>query len=216
MTKRTKKLWITAASSLAVLAALGSGTALTMHAANDVSSVSQTTAPTTATADSTKVSAKSVSGTKQNYTVKYQDKSGDQNATFQKKTLGTSQTANKEVDYVGKTDGAAVKLTNSTKAVSQGVMGHTYVHWNTGKWSVTAVTDNADQAGTPAQFAKQVNRQLKRASLPSQAKRGAVTVYSGDEADQANTVQWQSGKHLYTVSGQSAATTVKLAQNSQK
>lgn len=213
MTKRTKKLWITAASSLAVLAALGSGTALTMHAANDVSSVSQTTAPTTATADSTKVSAKSVSGTKQNYTVKYQDKSGDQNATFQKKTLGTSQTANKEVDYVGKNDGAAVKLTNSTKAVSQGVMGHTYVHWNTGKWSITAVTNNADAAGNPQQFAKQINKQLQKATLPANAKSGSVTVYSGNEGDQANTVKWQSGKHLYTVNGEDAATTVKLAQN---
>ena len=215
--RRTKKLLLGTATGLAVLATLGSGTLLTMHAANNVSSVTQTAAPTTATADGTKVTATKASGTKQNYRVTYHDQTGDSQATFKQQTLGNAQTAKDEVDYVGKQKtGAPVKLTKQTKAVAQGVMGHTYVHWNTGKWSVTAVTDNADQAGTPEQFAKQVNRQLKRASLPSQAKRGAVTVYSGDEAEQANTVQWQSGKHLYTVSGQSAATTVKLAQNSQK
>ncbi|KJW12413.1 hypothetical protein [Levilactobacillus spicheri] len=210
--QRPKKLMVTLATSLVVL---GSGTFLTMHAANDVSSVSQTTAPTTATADSTKLTATSASGTKQNYTVKYRDKTTDQQATYRKQTVGTTATAKDEVDYVGSTtQGATVKLTGKTTAVTQGVMGHTYVHWNTGKWSVTAITDNADQAGTPTQFAKQINRQLAKADLPSDAKTGAITVYSGDDANQTNTVKWQSGKQLYTVSGQTAASTVKLAQNS--
>lgn len=211
--KRSKQIFITTLSSLAVLAALGSGTLLTMHAANDVSAVSQTDAPKTATAASTKLTATTASGTKSDYTVTY--RGGDQKATYQKETLGKTSTAKDEVDYVGgNTAGATVKLSSNTTAVMQGVMGHTYVHWNTGKWSVTAVTDNADAAGTPKQFAKQVNTQLKRASLPSDATTGAVTVYSGTDKNQTNTVKWQSGKQLYTVSGQTAASTVKLAQNS--
>jgi len=213
--KRLKKSLLLTATSLATLTVLGSGTLLTMHAANDVSSVAQTTAPKTATAASTKLTATKASGTKGNYKVTYHDQTGDQQATFQKQTLGTAATAQDEVDYVGsRTKGPSVKLTNRTKAVVQGTMGHTYVHWNTGKWSVTAVTDNADQAGTPQQFAKQVNAQVAQKRLPSDAKRGAITVYSGQETAQANTVKWQAGNHLYTVSGQTAASTVKLAQNS--
>ncbi|CAJ1225716.1 hypothetical protein LZY01_19280 [Levilactobacillus zymae] len=214
MNSRTKKLILTAATSLAALATLGSGTYLTMHAANDVSTVSQTAAPKTATADGTKLTATSTSGTKSNYKVTYTDQQGKQSATFQKQTLGTTSTATDEVDYVGQTDGANVKLTKNTTAVVQGTMGHTYVHWNTGKWSVTAVTDNADTSGTPTQFAKQVNSQLKQASLPDTAKTGSVTVYSGTESAKANTVKWQSGKQLYAVNGTTAADTVKLAQKS--
>ncbi|MGN1291683.1 MAG: hypothetical protein ACI4UI_02930, partial [Levilactobacillus brevis] len=114
---------------------------------------------------------------------------------------------------VGHTNGATVKLNSATTEVVQGTMGHTYVHWNKGDWSVTAVTSNADTTGTPAQFAKQVNRQLTRASLPSQAKTGAITVYSQDDDDQTNSVTWQQGKQVYQVSGTTAAATVKVAQN---
>lgn len=217
MIKRSKKILMTAATGLAVLATLGSGTYLTMHAANGVSSVSQTAAPTTATASGTKLTAANPSGTKQNYTVKYHDQAGSNAATFQKKTLGSAATAADQVDYFGRsTAGPSVKLTHGTQAVVQGTMGHTYVHWNTGKWSVTAVTSNADQSGTPTQFADQVNNQLQQQHLPTDATTGAVTVYSqttGSSA-QADTVKWQSGHQLYTVSGQSAAGTVKLAQNS--
>lgn len=217
MIKRSKKILMTAATGLAVLATLGSGTYLTMHAANGVSSVSQTAAPTTATVSGTKLTAANPSGTKQNYTVKYHDQAGSNAATFQKKTLGSAATAADQVDYFGRsTAGPSVKLTHGTRAVVQGTMGHTYVHWNTGKWSVTAVTSNADQSGTPTQFADQVNNQLQQQHLPTDATTGAVTVYSqttGSSA-QADTVKWQSGHQLYTVSGQSAAGTVKLAQNS--
>ena len=219
MMKRTKKLVVTATTSLALLAALGSGTLLATHAANDVSSVGQTAAPTTATTAGAKLTAASASGTRQNYTVDY--RGAGQSATFQKRTLGSAGTAADEVNYVGRgTQGPTVSLNHGTKAVVQGVMGHTYVHWNTGKWSVTAVTNNADQTGTPTQFAKQVNQQLTQQDLPSNATTGAVTVYSSTNDDagsaQTNTVKWQSGKQLYTVSGQTAASTVKLAQNSDR
>ncbi|MFC6260533.1 hypothetical protein [Levilactobacillus fujinensis] len=198
--------------ALAVLT-LGSGTVVQMHAANDVSSVGQTVAPTSAKTDGTTLTATSTSGTKQNYTVKY-DGNSDQSATFQKKTYGTSTTAEKQVDYVGgNTDGASVKLNKNTTAVVQGTMGHTYVHWNKGGWSVTAVTSNADAAGTPKQFAKQVNQQITETSLPKGADTGAITVYSQTDDDEANSVTWQNGKQVYKVSGTTADTTVKVAQD---
>ncbi|WP_407885549.1 hypothetical protein [Levilactobacillus sp. N40-8-2] len=212
--QRKTKIIIAVTAALAVIT-LGSGTVLEMHAANDVSSVSQTTAPSTVTADSSKLTADSTSGTKQDYTVKYTDKStGNQSATLQKKTYGSTSSAENQVDYVGtNTEGVTVKLNGSTTAVVQGVMGHTYVHWNKGDWSVTAVASNADETGTPTQFAKQVNKQITASSLPKSADTGAITVYSGTEKDEANSVSWQNGKQLYTVSGKTAAGTVKLAQN---
>lgn len=209
-----KRGMITTISGLVLLGALGSGTLLASHAANDVSAVAQTAAPKTATTNGTKLTATSASGTKRNYTVTYHG--ANQTATFKKQTLGSASTAENQVNYVGRgTQGATVTLTNGTRAVVQGVMGHTYVHWNRGNWSVTAVTSNADQSGTPTQFAQQVNAQLQSADLPSTAT-GAVTVYSqtGAPSAQDNTVKWQAGSQLYTVSGQTAASAVKLAQNS--
>lgn len=214
MQRKTKI--ITAVTAALALVTLGSGTALQMHAANDVSTVSQTVAPSSVTADSSQLTADSTSGTKQNYTVKYADKqTADQSATLQKKTYGSSNRAAKQVDYVGSnTEGTTVKLNKSTKAVVQGVMGHTYVHWNKGDWSVTAVASNADATGTPTQFAKQVNKQVSSASLPKGADTGAITVYSGTQSEEANSVTWQKGKQLYTVNGKTADTTVQLAQDS--
>lgn len=217
MIQKMKRLWLAAAATLAVAATVGSSTLLTMHAANDVSSVGQTAAPTTATTAGTKLTATSASGTKQDYTVKYRATAGQQRATFQKQTLSSATAAANRVAYVGRqTAGPTVTLNPGTTATLQGTMGHTYVHWNTGNWSVTAVTSNADQSGTPTRFAKQVNAQLQQQALPRGIATGAVTVYSqtSTSAPQVNTVQWQSGKQLYTVSGQTAASAVKLAQNS--
>lgn len=212
MQRKTKI--ITGVTAALAIVTLGSGTALQMHAANNVSSVSQTTAPKTASADSTKLAATSTSGTKQAYTVKYTDKSTEGNsATFQKKTYGSAATAADQVDYVGSASGSTVKLNHGTKAVVQGTMGHTYVHWTKGDWSVTAVTDNADVTGTPTQFAKQVNQQIAKSHLPKRADTGAITVYSQDEQNETNSVSWQQGKQLYQVSGTSADATVKVAQN---
>lgn len=212
MQKKTKII-TTVTVALAVLT-LGSGTVLQMHAANDVSTVSQTVAPRSVKADSTQLTADQTSGTKQNYTVKYTDKeTGDQSATLQKKTYGSSNRAEDQVDYVGRnTQGTTVKLNKSTTAVVQGVMGHTYVHWNQGDWSVTAVASNANVTGTPTQFAKQVNQQVSSTNLPKDADTGAITVYSDTQTGEANSVTWQNGKQLYTVSGQTADSTVKLAQ----
>ena len=211
--QRKTKIMTAVTAALAVIT-LGSGTVLQMHAANNVSAVSQTVAPGSVTADSSQLTADSTSGTKQNYTVKYADKqTTDQAATLQKKTYGSNDSAAKQVDYVGSnTRGTTVKLNKSTTAVVQGVMGHTYVHWNKGDWSVTAVASNADATGTPTQFAKQINKQVKSASLPKSST-GAITVYSGTQNEEANEVTWQQGKQLYTVNGKTADTTVKLAQD---
>lgn len=210
--QRKVKIVTVVTAALAVLT-FGSGTVLEMHAANDVSSVGQTVAPKSANTDGSKLTATRTSGTKQNYTVKY-DGSSDQSATFQKKTYETNSTAKKQVDYVGSnTDGATVKLNKNTTAVVQGTMGHTYVHWNKGDWSVTAVTSNADAVGTPNQFAKQVNQQITTASLPKRADTGAITVYSQTDDDEANSVTWQNGKQVYKVSGTAADMTVKVAQS---
>lgn len=213
MQRKTKAL-VAVTTALAVLA-VGSGTALQMHAANNVSAVSQTVAPQSVKADNTKLKAAQTRGTKQDYTVTYQDaKTAKQTTTLQKKTYGSDASAQKQVDYVGnQTQGTKVKLNRSTSAVVQGVMGHTYVHWNKGDWSVTAVASNSDVTGTPTQFAKQVNRQVTKASLPKDADTGAITVYSDQQSGEANSVAWHAGKHLYTVSGKEATTTVKVAQD---
>lgn len=209
--QRKTKIITTVTAALALIG-LGSGTALQIHAANNVSSVSQTVAPKQASAAGTRLKATAASGTKQNYQVTYSAPES-QSATYQKKTYGTTATAKNQVDYVGShTDGATVKLNGKTKAVVQGTMGHTYVHWNKGDWSVTAVTSNADESGTPTQFAKKINQQISRQKLPKSADTGAITVYSQKDDDEANDVTWQDGKQVYKVSGTTADATVKVAQ----
>lgn len=212
MQRKTKI--ITGVTAALAIVTLGSGTARQMHAANNVSAVSQTTAPHTVNVDHTKLAANSTSGTKQNYTVKYAAKgSADSSATFQKKTYGSATLAADQVDYVGSADGPTVKLNHGSRAVVQGTMGHTYVHWTKGDWSVTTVTNNADVTGTPTQFAKRVNTQISQRNLPKKADTGAITVYGQDEKNETNSVSWHRGKQLYQVSGTAADATVKVAQS---
>lgn len=215
MLQHTKKILELTTAGLALLATLGSGTLMTLHAANNVSTVTQTAAPAAAQTSGTRLTAMGVSGTRQDYTVTYRTPAAKNVATFQKQTYGQAATAAARVTPIGRHPaGPTVKLTPQTTAVVQGTMGQTYVHWNIGKWSVTAITSNADQAGTPTQFATQLNQQLRQRALPAHVTSGAITVYGqSDGTAQANTVKWQTGNRLYSVQGQTAAATVKLAQN---
>lgn len=215
MLKQTKKVLGLTAAGLTLLATLGSGTLLTLHAANNVSTVAQTAAPVATQAGGTRLTAAGTSGTRQNYSVTYRTAAAKHVATFQKQTFGQAATAAKRVNYIGRHPaGPTVHLTSTTSAVVQGTMGQTYVHWNIGKWSVTAITANADQSGTPTQFANQLNRQLQQRALPARVTSGAITVYSQPNGTaQVNTVKWQTGNQLYSVQGQTATAAVKLAQS---
>jgi len=189
-----------------------------LHAAsNNVTTVSQTAAPTTVKATDQTVKATSASGTKSNYQVSYV-KSGtsSKTATYQKTAYNTKSTATDKVDYISNVKGDTVTLSNGTTAKLQGTMGRVYVHWNTNNWSVTAIANTADVQKNPAKFAQQVNNQLEKQALTTtKVTHGSVTVYDQAQSGQANTVKWQKSDQVYQVKGQQANTALKIAADAQ-
>lgn len=159
-----------------------------------------------------------VSGTASNAKVTYQTAGQSATtATYQQKTTATQSKAAKQVatqDHSGET----VKLTDGTTAKEQGVMGHVYVTWQKGNWSVTAVTDTTQLLHTePTTLASQVNKQLKQNDITTQSvEKGAVTVYSTTQATPANQISWQdqqNKKQVATVTDQQAGTVYQIAKS---
>jgi len=185
-----------------------------LYAASDnVSSVSQTAAPTTVKATDQTVQATSASGTKGNYSVKYVNAStSSTTATYKQTDYNTSSEAKTQVNPLTNTQGSSVQLNSGTTATMQGTMGRVYVHWNTGNWSVTTIANTEDVASNPAKFANQVNNQLEKQSLTDKhVTSGAVTVYNTTQDGQANTVKWQESGQVSQVQGQQANTVIKIA-----
>jgi len=185
-----------------------------LYAASDnVSSVSQTAAPTTVKATDQTVQATSASGTKGNYSVKYV-KAGTSSttATYKQTDYNSSSEAQTQVNPLTSTQGSSVQLNSGTTATMQGTMGRVYVHWNTGNWSVTTIANTEDVATNPAKFANQVNNQLEKQNLTDKSvTSGAVTVYNTTQSGQANTVKWQESGQVSQVQGQQANTVIKIA-----
>ncbi|WP_048000430.1 hypothetical protein [Lactiplantibacillus herbarum] len=185
-----------------------------LYAASDnVSSVSQTAAPTTVKATDQTVQATSASGTKGNYSVKYVNAgTSSTTATYKQTDYNTSSEAKTQVNPLTNTQGSSVQLNSGTTATMQGTMGRVYVHWNTGNWSVTTIANTEDVASNPAKFANQVNSQLEKQSLTDKSvTSGAVTVYNTTQDGQANTVKWQESGQVSQVQGQQANTVIKIA-----
>ncbi len=213
--KRKVKLGIaTATGALALgLVAVPSVNHVLHAASNNVTSVSQTAAPTTVKATDQTVSATSASGTKSNYSVKYV-KAGTNSttATYKKTDYNSNSDAKDQVNYLTNTQGDSVKLNNGETATVQGTMGRIYVHWNTGNWSVTTVANTEDVAKNPAKFANQVNNQIQKQDLTDKnVTNGSVTVYDQAQSGQANSVKWQQADKVSQVQGQQANTVIKIA-----
>ncbi|MFC6163691.1 hypothetical protein ACFP3T_03275 [Lactiplantibacillus dongliensis] len=218
--KRKLQLGIaTATGALAIgLIAVPSVNHVLHAASNNVTTVSQTAAPTTVKATDQTVKATTASGTKSNYRVSYV-KSGTRakTATYQKTAYNTKHTATDKVDYINNVKGDTVTLSNGTTAKLQGTMGRVYVHWNTNNWSVTAIANTADVQKNPAKFAQQVNNQLEKHNLTTtNVTHGSVTVYDQAQSGQANTVKWQKADQVYQVKGQQANTALKIAADAQR
>ncbi|VDG19998.1 hypothetical protein [Lactiplantibacillus mudanjiangensis] len=217
--KRKVKVGIFATTSALVLGLVAAPSVNhVLHAASDnVTTVSQTAAPTTVKAADQTVKATSASGTKSNYSVSYV-KSGtsSKTATYKKTAYNSKSDAKDEVDYIGAAKGSTVSLGNGTTAKLQGTMGRVYIHWNTNNWSVTAIANTADVQANPAKFAKQVNNQLTSQKLTdTNVTHGSVTVYDQTQSGQANTVKWQQSDKVTQVKGQQASTVMKLAADAQ-
>ena len=213
--KRKVKLGIVSATGALVLGLVAVPSVNhVLHAASDnVSSVSQTAAPTTVKATDQTVSAKSASGTKSNYSVKYV-KAGTNSttATYKKTDYNSNGDAKEQVNNLTNVQGDSVQLNNGKTATVQGTMGRIYVHWNTGNWSVTTIANTEDVATNPAKFANKVNNQIQSQDLTSKnVTNGAVTVYDQPQSGQANSVKWQKSDKVSQVQGQQANTVIKIA-----
>ncbi|AVK63643.1 hypothetical protein C5Z26_05785 [Lactobacillus sp. CBA3606] len=190
-----------------------------LHAAsNNVTTVSDTTAPTTVKATDQTVKATAASGTKSNYSVSYvKAGTSSKTATYKQTDYDNSSVAQNKVDYLANTQGDTVKLNSGTTATVQGTMGRLYVHWNTGNWSVTTVANTQDVVQNPTKFANKVNSQIKQQSLTTQgATSGSVTVYNQPQSGEANSVKWQNSDQVSQVQGQQANTVLKIAATAQK
>lgn len=180
---------------------------------NDQPTTADLSVPKTVQTSNQTATVKQVTGTTANAKVTYQQSGQSQpTATYQQTTEAT---ATKAKDVISNQDhsGETVKLSDGTKATEQGVMGHIYVSWRKGNWSVTTVTDTTQTLRTdPEKLATQVNQQLKNSGITNQAvDKGAITVYSSAQDDTANQIKWQNNKQVENVKGQQAATVYQIA-----
>ncbi len=138
--------------------------------------------PKTVQTSNQTATVKQVTGTTANAKVTHQQSgqsqpnNGHLSADYWKRLQSKAKDVISNQDHSGET----VKLSDGTKATEQGVMGHIYVSWRKGNWSVTTVTDTTQTLRTdPEKLATQVNQQLKNSGITNQAvDKGAVTVYS--------------------------------------
>lgn len=212
-----KKLWLTAILGIGLVSATAVGGSLVKVHGDAKPSTSELAVPKTVSAASQTASA-SVSGTAKNAKVAYKQ-SGDNTpvATYQQTTSSTTSNAAAKVpnqDHSGQT----VTLSDGTKAKEQGIMGHIYVTWRKGDWSVTTVTDTEQTFRTDAKtLATQVNRQLKNEDITNQSvDKGAVTVYSSAQDTTANQITWQKHHQVRNVKAQTAGTAYQIAKTAFK
>lgn len=181
---------------------------------NDQPTTADLSVPKTVQTSAQTATAAKMTGTTANAKVTYQQSDqSEPTATYQQTA---ESTATKAADAISDQDhsGETVKLSDGTKAKEQGVMGHIYVSWQKGNWSVTTVTDTTQTLRTdPEKLAVQVNQQLKNSDITNQdVDKGAVTVYSSAQDTTANQIKWQNNKQVENVKGQQAATVYQIAK----
>lgn len=216
VTTLKKKIWATGGLLATGLLAtvLIAGPLLLVHG-DATPTTTELAAPTTVKTGTQTAKATDVSGTTSNAKVTYQQNGQTTPAaTYQTNTKTSATQAAKQVSNQDHR-GEAVKLSDGTKATEQGVMGHIYVSWTKGNWSVTAVTDTTQTLHTdPTTLASTVNKSLKQNDITTQdVDKGAVTVYSSAQDTTANQITWQNNKQVANVKAQQAATGYQIAKS---
>lgn len=179
--------------------------------------------------DGTNTEVKSVTGNSTSGKVVYTNGlSTATTATYkQNKYQNSSQATTSFANYqnVTETNGPKITLSDGTKAVRQGVMGHVYIQWQKNGWNVTAVADT-DQLTTTSvsstnkaatAVANKVQKTLKATQVTTQdVTKGNVVVYSSSQQKPVNSISWQQGKKVARVTGANVTTTAKIAKDTLK
>ncbi len=179
--------------------------------------------------DGTNLSAKTVTGNATSGKVTYASgQAAATTATYKQQrytTTNQAQSGFETSQRVTENNGSKLTLSDGTKAVRQGVMGHVYVQWQKNGWNITTVADTEDLTTssvkqtnkTATAVANKVQKSLKNNQvITKKVTRGNVVIYNGAQQKPVNSISWQQKKTVAQVSGTNATTTAKIAKDSLK
>ena len=135
--------------------------------------------------------------------------------TFSKKTYGSEEEAEQAVNYIsGESEMGLPKvpLSGNVNATLNSGAGQRYLHWNSGKWSVTI---HGTAGKDPVPTGRKVVALLNNAYLPAPDSRGVASFTAGSGSGNQK-IEWNSGKAVYTIKGSSINSLIELAGSIQK
>lgn len=135
--------------------------------------------------------------------------------TFSKKTYGSEEEAEQAVNYIsGESEMGLPKvpLSGNVNATLNSGAGQRYLHWNSGKWSVTI---HGTAGKDPVPTGRKVVALLNNAYLPAPDSRGAASFTAGSGSGNQK-IEWNNGKAVYTIKGSNINSLIELAGSIQK
>ena len=105
-----------------------------------------------------------------------------------------------------------VPLSGNVNATLNSGAGQRYLHWNSGKWSVTI---HGTAGKDPVPTGRKVVALLNNAYLPAPDSRGAASFTAGSGSGNQK-IEWNSGKAVYTMKGSNINSLIELAGSIQK
>ncbi len=136
-------------------------------------------------------------------------------ATFEGTEYTDSKTAKSNIDnYIkaSQTPPEQVDLGYGIKASVEGATGHSYLHWNEGRWSITidSPTDHSFEKENGTDLGKQVAAYLNKAYLPAPKSIGAILIHNWKHSHET-TVEWQFNQMTYKITSQTPMMALKIA-----
>ena len=103
-------------------------------------------------------------------------------------------------------------LSGNVNATLNSGAGQRYLHWNTGKWSVTI---HGTAGKDPVPTGRKVVALLNNAYLPAPDSRGAASFTAGSGSGNQK-IEWNNGKAVYTIKSSNINSLIELAGSIQK
>lgn len=133
-------------------------------------------------------------------------------ATFSKTAYVSTEAAVTAVNHHAQGTGLpAIDLGSGVQGTIEGGAGQAYLTWQAGRWSVT-VHASPVMGQDPVAMSKQLVALFNQYSLPIPSQVGAANFDVTDNGLN-QTITWQEGAILYTISAHSAETAIKMASS---
>ena len=107
-----------------------------------------------------------------------------------------------------------VPLSGNVNATLNSGAGQRYLHWNSGKWSVT-IHGSSVTGKDPVPTGRKVVALLNKAYLPAPDSRGAASFTAGSGSGNQK-IEWNNGKAVYTIKGSNINSLIELTGSIQK